>query len=294
MNTDSDQKFIFYGTFTEEIVRGLKLKTSLLQLALLLPIFGLVLSCMKTSEQKTCESGPGLADIPIHGHLPEKTLALTFDDGPTQHTEELAAYLHQAGAPSTFFVIGSKALMQPKTLGTLRSQGHLVANHTNSHPDLTKTGNAAQEVRRADAAISPYVSGNIFLFRAPYGQFNINAVTSINAAGLGKYYGPIHWDIGEDLTETSAADWACVSKNISATACAGLYLQEIRAKKGGVVLMHDSVSYITELVKLIVEPLKQEGWRFVRIDESETIAQEIRKRGGTPGAVGGTSYCYDY
>ena len=270
------------------------MKLVLQQLASLLSIFGLLASCTKSKDQKSCESGPGLADIPIHGHLPEKTLALTFDDGPTPHTEELAAYLHHAGVPSTFFVIGSKALLQPKTLEILRSQGHLVANHTNSHPDLTKTGNAAQEVRRADAAISPYVSGNIFLFRAPYGQFNINAITSINAAGLGKYYGPIHWDIGEDLTETAAADWACISKNISASACAALYLQEIKEKKGGVVLMHDSVSYITELVKLIVEPLKQEDWKFVRIDESETIAQEIRKRGGSPGASGGTSYCYDY
>lgn len=251
-------------------------------------------ACTKPKHGKKCPTGPGLADTQVMASLPEKTIALTFDDGPDKNTEELGRYLQQVGAPSTFFAIGGKALLNPQPLKLLRAQGHLVANHTNSHPDLTKSGSAAQEIRRADAAIAPHISGNIFLFRAPYGSFTANNIQDANGAGLGKYYGPIHWDIGEELTETTGADWACVSQNMTARVCADRYLSEIREKNGGVILMHDSVSYIVDLVRYVVEPLKAEGWNFIRLDESPTIAEQILLRGGTPGASGGSDYCYDY
>jgi peptidoglycan/xylan/chitin deacetylase (PgdA/CDA1 family) len=66
--------------------------------------------------------------------LPARTLCLTYDDGPGPHTLELGRFLHEEGIRAAFFVIGRVAAEQPEVLARLRAWGHLIGNHTWSHP----------------------------------------------------------------------------------------------------------------------------------------------------------------
>ena len=76
--------------------------------------------------------------------LPDRTLCLTYDDGPGQvqgngpgpRTLELAEYLFERGVPATFFVIGKHLELYPQLPGQLSQMGHLVGNHTSTHPGL--------------------------------------------------------------------------------------------------------------------------------------------------------------
>ena len=70
-------------------------------------------------------------------------VALTFDDGPVQGTAELLDVLAEKGAKATFFVVGSNAAAQPDLLARMVEEGHVVGNHTEDHPDLTKLDSSA-------------------------------------------------------------------------------------------------------------------------------------------------------
>jgi MYXO-CTERM domain-containing protein len=166
--------------------------------------------------------------------LPNKVLALTFDDGPGDRTIELSQYLKAEGIKAGFFMNGARfhapmAPLQnknniaitaggPAILAQVKADGHLVANHTTTHRDLqSEVPNAqlVQEVAETDGVISAYVSpANHLLFRAPYGSFSSNGngvFNTLSASAMNKYIGPIYWEAGGFDTgyPNKAADWAC-------------------------------------------------------------------------------------
>lgn len=166
--------------------------------------------------------------------LPNKVLALTFDDGPGDRTIELSQYLKSQGIKAGFFMNGARfhapmAPLQNKNnigvtaggaaiLAQVKADGHLVANHTTTHRDLqNEVPNAqlVQEVAETDSVISAYVSpANHLLFRAPYGSFSSNGnnvFNTLSASAMNKYIGPIYWEAGgyDSGYPSRAADWAC-------------------------------------------------------------------------------------
>ena len=71
--------------------------------------------------------------------LPEKSLILTFDDGPDpQWTPKILDVLRVFHVPATFFVVGDQAEHYPSIVQQIAREGHLIGNHTYLHPDLTK------------------------------------------------------------------------------------------------------------------------------------------------------------
>jgi len=86
--------------------------------------------------------------------LSEKTLCLTYDDGPGQtageipgpHTLELGHYLFEQGIRAAFFVIGKHACYHRKTLIQLHEWGHIIGNHTYNHPGLVAAAQQPDDV----------------------------------------------------------------------------------------------------------------------------------------------------
>jgi len=58
------------------------------------------------------------------------TIALTFDDGPNAHTEEVLDALKKLHVKATFFIVGHMAHRHPATLARIAAEGHLLANHS--------------------------------------------------------------------------------------------------------------------------------------------------------------------
>jgi len=208
------------------------------------------------------------------------TVALTFDDGPNRHTLEVLAALKPYNVKATFFIVGKMARHHPEVLAQIAADGHLLANHSDTHPFMGSGYDAEPQkligqVKPVNNEIAPLMPKNTQLFfRAPYGAWRFAHATILNGDPvLKRYIGPIYWDIGGEIRMDaqgyvmSAADWDCWHKHWPADVCAKGYLREIRRENGGVVLMHCIHSQSGALVAAVVPALIAEGYRFVRLDQ---------------------------
>lgn len=224
-----------------------------------------------------CTGAQALTDDGQNGEpLAEGTLALTFDQGPGQRTWELSDFLHKEGVRATFFVNGKNVDGHEWVLAKLMNDGHLIANLTESNIALTDltADRIVDAVTRTDTRIAPFVPGGKLFLRAPYAAWTANERQALERSPMKKYLGPVGWDIGGTLTAKSGADYACWDDEHRFTpeSCGDLYLQEIKAKKKGVVLMHDGPLDVdngptVDMVKYLVPRLKAAGFAFARVDE---------------------------
>lgn len=214
------------------------------------------------------------------------TVALTFDDGPNYNTTAVLDVLKAQGVKATFFIVGKMAKAYPDVLARIAAEGHLLANHSASHPLLGRhyvahPDELIDQIREVDDQITPLMAPTAkFYFRAPYGSWRTAHAAVLNADPvLKKYVGPIYWDEGGDISMSddgyvlSSADWDCWHRHWDADTCAKGYLREIRRKNGGVVLMHCIHSQSAALVAAIVPVLADEGYSFVRVDQIQDYKQ---------------------
>lgn len=214
--------------------------------------------------------------------LASKVLCLTYDDGPGNNTCEIAEFLHDQNIQATFFVIGKYAFHHQDILEKLTNLGHLVGNHTYEHPDLpyhlSISGDIQNQIIRTDNVIKKY-AGNTVYFRSPYGKWSKEVANELNLNLLStvNHIGPIFWDIG-------GVDCYYWQKGRSVEDTVHKYLEEIKEKDHGIVVMHDEIGdmeYLKErnstleLTKQLIPLLKQRGYSFVRLDEIPSIKKDV-------------------
>ncbi len=208
----------------------------------------------------------------------DPVMALTFDDGPHPiYTPAILDVLEAYQAKSTFFAIGRHLEQYPHIAQSLVDQGHELANHTFSHPDLNRRlrSEIEREVQQTDTLLAPLVKSSQPYFRPPYGHANLVVMQALKDMGR-----PIlFWDV--DLL-----DWSGLSVAQMMTMLAK------QAHPGAIVLMHDaspspdgspqaSRQKTVELVKQILATYTPQGYRFVTLSELLTL--------GTPQAS--PSFC---
>jgi peptidoglycan-N-acetylglucosamine deacetylase len=114
--------------------------------------------------------GPAIA----HTNSPRK-LAITFDDGPNPSmTPKLLDLLDRHKARATFFVIGQYARQHPELLRETAARGHIIGNHTDSHPNLfwSSAAQTRNELVRCQDAITSALNARPRFFRPPFGWRN--------------------------------------------------------------------------------------------------------------------------
>lgn len=214
-------------------------------------------------------------------HAGTKEIILTFDDGPTPGvTDRVLDTLRDNGIKGTFFVVAKNAQAYPALMRRILEEGHLVANHSLSHKNLTDTSffswkkTVKSEVLVAHDILAPYMNGQNFYYRAAGGAWESKFAGYLNQTSVGQQYkGPVLWDIGGAVVTnsmgqyTQAADWACWSKKMSIDDCLSGYLYEARAKNGGVVLMHDLRSQSADLLLKLIPALQLDGFSFKTLDD---------------------------
>jgi peptidoglycan/xylan/chitin deacetylase (PgdA/CDA1 family) len=188
--------------------------------------------------------GPGL----------RRSIALTFDDGPSPATPHLLDYLASENIRATFFQCGMNVERNPAIARAVLAAGHDVGNHTYSHPHLYLKSPAFidREITQAQDVINQHLGTAPTLLRAPYGQrwFGIGVVQK--RLGL---LGVMWTVIGQD--------WRWQAERVAA-----LVVQ--KASPGGIVCMHDGrgvqpnpdVRNMLEAVKRIVPVLRDQGYGF--------------------------------
>src|SRR5262245_9583371 len=168
-------------------------------------------ACSDDSTPDTGDQGSDFTEKQLNGRsLPPKTLALTFDDGPGGRTKELSAFLKAEGIPAGFFMLGNAAKGHDDILRQVNADGHVIGNHTFDHKLLTQSStDPLSEIQKADAILSPFYTGKMKMFRAPFGGWSPRIADRLNRTSLSNYVGSIFWDVGGQLTPTHAADWDC-------------------------------------------------------------------------------------
>jgi peptidoglycan-N-acetylglucosamine deacetylase len=156
-------------------------------------------------------------------------IALTFDDGPSEWTLEIARTLEAHGCRGTFFLLGSAAERSPDIVRALANAGHEIGSHLWSHTDPECQSRSAlrSELERAAAAIATAGGGRPRLIRPPY----CGAPYAVARAAAGMDPSPL-----VVLRSIDPADWRAES--------ADEIVERVlsRIKGGDIVCMHDGIS----------------------------------------------------
>ena len=155
----------------------------------------------------------------------DRTLALTFDDGPNPAvTPQLLDLLDRYEARATFFLIGRHVRACPALAAEIARRGHAIGNHTDTHPNLVWLSRAQvlDQLERCAAAILAATGKPAGVMRPPFGFRTPQVHAAVRQAGLDP---PILWS-------RSGRDW-----NPQPAAQLIQRLQAVRS--GDIVLLHD-------------------------------------------------------
>ena len=173
----------------------------------------------------------------------KKILYLTFDDGPDSlSTIPLLNTLAEYNAKAVFFCTGKAAFEYPEIMDRIRSDGHLVGNHSYDHPDGFYMENPLyfRDVGSADQ----YTSGS--LFRPPYGR-----LTRSQYDFLRKSYTIFMWDLMPYDFEDGFG-----SKRV-------LRILKRKIRRGSVIVLHDtSTSLAREILPEFLQYARKRGYIF--------------------------------
>ena len=152
-----------------------------------------------------------------------RTLALTFDDGPSNETPRFLDLLAQWDVRATFFVCGTNVQRRPEVARRIVAEGHEVANHTHNHRCLLglPARRVHEEVARAQAAIEDATGVSPISFRPPYGIRAPALRPVLEELGLLA----VHWTV-------IGNDWKWPAGRIAARVVRG-------AAPGAIVCLHD-------------------------------------------------------
>ena len=185
---------------------------------------------------------------------PDKLIALTFDDGPSQDTmDEILDVLAQYDAKATFFIIGRKINAGTKeVLQRAVDEGHELGNHSMNHlkmAELTEEEIVA-EYEECQKAVKDAVGVDMYYFRAPFGSVDDRVRQLINAPFM-KYTA----SAGDGTNVSLAEDRA--------------YKVTSKAHDGGIVIMHcyKGNTPTVEALKIILPELKSQGYKFVTLTQ---------------------------
>ncbi len=187
-------------------------------------------------------------------HVDGPYVAMTFDDGPhASNTPRLLDMLKQRNIKATFFVVGQCVAEYPAIMKRIVAEGHEVANHSWSHPQLSKMGEGpvTEQLQKTHDAIVNATGITPKLMRPPYGAFTATQRAWAN----GKWgYKIILWDV-------DPLDW----KVRNAEHVKSEILHHTVA--GSIILSHDIHKSTVDAMPDTLDGLTGRGFKFVTVSE---------------------------
>ncbi|MFF6803795.1 polysaccharide deacetylase family protein [Streptomyces sp. NPDC012616] len=181
-----------------------------------------------------------------------RTMVLTFDDGPDPHyTPGILDTLAEYDVRATFFVCGEMAVDNQDLLARMADEGHVVGNHTWSHPLLTRLTRRQirSEMSRTSDVIEEGYGERPRWFRAPYGAWNRAAFQL--GAELGME--PLAWTV--DTLDWTTPGTGVIVDRVEKSAAPGVVVlshdaggdrsQSVRALRGYLPRLLDSGYHLT-------------------------------------------------
>ena len=201
-------------------------------------------------------------DIPIG----DKVIYLTFDDGPSNYTDELLDILKKYNVKATFFVTNNGS---DKTIKRAYEEGHSIGLHTYSHnynkvyqsidayfADLEKISNRVEKITGQKSKLIRFPGGS----SNTVSNFNPGIMTSLSKEVEIRGYKYFDWNVGS--SDTSTNDSNKIANNV---------IKSLR-KGSNIVLQHDTKYSSIKAVSKIIEYGLANGYTFAPLDLTSPTA----------------------
>ena len=200
-----------------------------------------------------------LAPSVCEGVRERRSIALSFDDGPSESTPELLELLARHGVPATFFQCGANVRRLPQVSREVAARGHEIGNHTDTHAKLYFQSPLFiyRELARAQQTIEQTTGVLPRLFRAPYGARWFGLRQAQHRLGL----------VGV-MWSTLALDWKWPEQRVLQRLLDG-------ARNGAIFCLHDGrrlesrpdVRATLGAVRALLPKLMEQGFHFEKVTD---------------------------
>ena len=188
----------------------------------------------------------------------EKVIYLTFDAGyENGNVERILDTLKKHTAPGAFFVLENLVKRNPELIKRMASEGHLVCNHTRTHPDMTKiTDKARFDLQLSSLSDVIYSTCQVEcakFYRPPEGRFSEQNLQFAKELG----YKTVFWSF-------AYADWDN-NRQPSNEAAIKKILDNVHP--GEIMLLHPTSKTNADILDTVLTQLENDGWRFASLTE---------------------------
>ena len=191
------------------------------------------------------------------GDTDQKGLYLTFDNGyENGYTEKVLDVLKAKRVPATFFVTGQYIKDQPELLKRMVAEGHIIGNHSWSHPDVSQISEVKlkDELDRVKQAVTEVTGQKEMKYlRTPRGIFNNRSLAVSKQLG----YTNVFWSV-------AYMDW-----NTKSQKGAQYAFEKVTAQlhPGAVILLHSVSKDNAEALGRIIDEARKRGYEFKSLDD---------------------------
>lgn len=197
-----------------------------------------------------------------------KTVSFTFDDGPSEVTEEILEILKENNIKATFFVIGPQGEKTDERLKKIISEGHSIGLHSYSHKysDIyASKENFLADIKKEMDWIKSVTGGEPELFRFPGGSTNSTVSTALMKELSEEMSG------GYKIFDWNADGCDSIYCGISAEEIVKNVLSSVKDKNTVVVLLHDSSTQKEgpKALKMLIKEFTELGYDFCNLTELE-------------------------
>jgi len=196
-------------------------------------------------------------DAYFMGAEDDKVLYLTFDAGyEIDLTAGILDTLKKHSVPAAFFLVGNYVRDYPELINRMVAEGHIVANHTMTHPDMSKISDKAafeKELARVEEIYSNVTGSQIPRFyRPPKGTFCESNLRHAQELG----YKTIFWSV-------AYKDWEEKKQPTKEEAFSKLLP---RVHPGAVILLHNTSKTNALILDELLTKYKDMGYRFESLE----------------------------
>jgi|SRR5208282_566929 len=198
----------------------------------------------------------------------KKQIALTYDDGPNDpHTLKLLDVLAKHGVRATFFMIGRFVRQRPDIAHAVAQAGHVIGNHTFTHPLLIFESEAQTRIQLVDCrqALQEAIGEHSSLFRPPFGGRRPATIRIARDLGLQT----VMWNVtGYDWNAPPAA---VIERKVT---------EQMRG--GDVILLHDGGyralgadrAQTVGATGNLLRKYKDQGYEFLTVEEMRAVSHQ--------------------
>ena len=188
----------------------------------------------------------------------KKVIYLTFDCGyENGNTPAILDALQKHQAPAAFFVVGNFLSDQPDLVKRMAAEGHIVGNHTWSHPDMSKISTQeafSEELNRVSALYQETTSQEMVKFyRPPQGKYSTQNLQMAKDLGYQTFF----WSL-------AYVDWYQDQQPTHEEAFKKL---TGRIHPGAIVLLHNTSSTNAEILDELLTKWEEMGYSFGSLDQ---------------------------